>query len=57
MAFILLYMSDQVLALGLYLAGIGATRQDRVKRETNLEDFKSIYGIHPLVVAQIWEDL
>lgn len=52
-----LYTSDRVLSFGLELMGIDIARQQRVKRETNLEDFKAFYGVHPLVITRIWEDL
>jgi hypothetical protein len=33
-------------------------RESRIaRRESCIGDFKAVYGIHPLVLAQIWEDL
>jgi len=52
-----IYTPEQMLTRGLKLAGMGARRQARQCEEENIEDFKSIYGTHPIVLAQIWEDL
>jgi len=52
-----IFTSDQVLVHGLQLVGFDETRQARVKKETNIEDFKAHYGVHPFVIATIWEEL
>lgn len=57
MSLIVVYSPDQVLQRALLLAGVGEGRQAMQKRQTLLEDFKAIYGAHPMVLAQIWEDL
>jgi hypothetical protein len=54
---ILIYTPDQVLRRGLSLAGMDVDRQEKQNRESCIGDFKAAYGIHPLVLAQIWEDL
>lgn len=41
---------------GLLFAGFDRRRQ-RVRRETNLDRFRSAYGSNPVVLARIWEDL
>lgn len=53
---LVLYTADEVLEDGLLLYGFSKARQQRVKRDTNLELFRSRFGIHPVVVAQVWED-
>jgi len=54
----LVYSPTQILERGLTLAGADTKRlMNRQKRETTIEDFKSFYGSHPAVLAQIWEDL
>lgn len=45
------------MSIGLGLMGFPPERQQRVKRSTNLADFQAFFGVHPLVVAKIWEDL
>ena len=54
---LLLYTPDQVLWRGLSLAGMSRQRQRRQKKHVNINDFKAYYGAHPMVLAQIWEDL
>ena len=39
------------------MVGVDRERQRRQKRSTKVEDFKAHYGVHPIVCAQIWEDL
>jgi hypothetical protein len=39
-----LYSPDGMLEMGLELAGFDANKQGRVKRETNVQLFKSHYG-------------
>ena len=53
----LILTPDQIMRKGLELCGYDLKRQQRVKRETNLERFKDSYGSHPVVYAQIFEDL
>jgi hypothetical protein len=48
---------DEMLTKGLRLAGYKRRRRNRVKKETNIERFKAIFGSSPAVVAAIWEDL
>jgi len=57
MVLLRIFTSDQVLALGLQLVGFDEERQARVKKETNIEDFVAHYGVHPFVIATIWEEL
>lgn len=57
MAYLLIYTSDQVLSYGLSLVGFDSIRQSRQKKATNIEDFKAHYGVHPFVIASIWEQL
>ena len=54
---ILVYSTDQVLWRGLELAGMERRKFERQKRQTNLEDFRGIYGTHPMVLAVLWEKL
>ena len=54
---ILVYSTDQVLWRGLELAGMERRKFDRQKRQTNLEDFRGVYGTHPMVLAVLWEKL
>jgi len=48
---------DEMLKIGLRLAGYKRRRMRRAKKETNIERFKAQYGSSPAVVAAIWEDL
>ena len=57
MSLMYIYSGTQVLSIGLELMGITRGRQQRVQYSTNLHDFKAFFGVHPLVVARIWEDL
>lgn len=54
---LIIYTPSQMLQRGLELAGMSIDRQRRQKRESCINDFKAIYGAHPLVLADIWEDL
>lgn len=49
--------SDEMLHCGLRLGGFDARRQQRVKRSTNLERFRALYGSNPVVYAEIFHDL
>lgn len=49
--------ADEILQMGLALIGFSQQRQANVQRTTNLLRFKAHYGSHPIVYAQIWEDL
>jgi len=42
---------------GLRLVGMKRARIDRQKQAINVSDFKSHFGVHPVVLAQVWEDL
>jgi hypothetical protein len=53
----LILTDDEVLCKGLDFVGFGAERRARVKKETSIDRFKSLYGSKPLVYAQLWEDL
>ncbi len=54
---VLILTTDEILRKGLLLVGFDVRRQQNVKRETNIGRFKTHYGSHPVVLAQIWEDL
>ena len=49
--------ADEILQMGLALLGYNQHRQANVQRATNILRFKAHYGSHPIVYAQIWEDL
>jgi len=53
----IVYTPTQILERGLSLAGMSEARQRRQKRSSSINDFKAIYGIHPVVVADVWVDL
>jgi hypothetical protein len=48
---------DDMLRIGLDLAGFHISRQEQVQRGTNIRRFQSHYGSSPLVCTTIWEDL
>jgi hypothetical protein len=48
---------DEMMKIGLKLAGYKQRLVDRAKKETNIERFKAQYRSSPAVVAAIWEDL
>ena len=48
---------DEVLSEGLALYGFDEARQAIQNRKSNLNDFKAHFGVSPVVVAQVWEDL
>lgn len=52
-----IFTGDEIMRIGLDLAGFSLRRQSRVMRKTNVERFKSFYGAEARVYAQIWEDL
>jgi len=54
-----LYTPDQVMYRGLFLASRDWTmdRLFKLDREILIEEFKSYYGSHPVVLAQVWEEL
>ena len=54
---ILHYTPEQVLRIGLKLAGASKQQQERRLQKTNIKDFKAIYGTEPVVCAKIWDDL
>ena len=53
----LIYTPDQILHRGLRLVGMEDNNMQKQSRKSNIEDFKAFYGCHPVVLAQIWEDL
>jgi hypothetical protein len=54
---LVVYTADEILSIGLSLTRIDTFRQEKVDRETNLDRFRSLLGLNPVVYAQIWEDL
>jgi hypothetical protein len=50
-------LPDEMLKIGLRLAGYKQLQMDRAKKDTTIEWFKTQYGSTPAVVAAIWEDL
>jgi hypothetical protein len=48
---------DEILWKGLEIGGFDRWRQQRVKRETCLRQFRALYGSNPVVYAEIIEDL
>jgi hypothetical protein len=54
---VVILTADEILSKGLLMVGFDVSRQQRVKRSTNLERFRSHFGSNPVVYAQIWEDL
>ena len=58
MAAVVPMTEDGFLELGLRLHRNGLYSSGRkVKRETKIENFRSVYGPHPGVMAEIWNDL
>jgi hypothetical protein len=53
----LIILPDEMLKIGLRLAGYKQRRMDRAKKETNIEHFKAQHKLSPAAVAAIWEDL
>ena len=54
----ILLTSDEVLERGLVLLGWEEERLNKRKRkETNIDQYVGIYGVHPAVTAQLLEDL
>ena len=45
------------MAEGLKMAGYSTARQQNVQRKTNVERFKSAFGVPPVVYAEIWDEL
>lgn len=54
---LVVYTPDEILWKGLDLAGFDISRKRNVNQVQNLERFKAHYGSHPVVYAQIWEDM
>jgi len=52
-----IYTADQLLRIGLKMLGSDEHRQKRQSKKSNLADFKAHYGVYPIVIAQMWEDL
>lgn len=57
MAQLYIYTGDQVMRIGLEMMGFPLERQQRVQYKTRSKDFKAFFGVHPFIVARIWEDL
>jgi len=53
----LIYSSEEVLNEGLRIIRCGGQRAARVQRKTNINRFKSAFGVHPKVYTDIWYDL
>ena len=47
----------QMLRRGLCLVNIDQTKQRRRLYKTNVEDFKSFFGKHPVHLCRVWRDL
>ena len=54
---LLIYTPAEMLEEGLKALGWTETEIDRVRKETNMERFRSHFGADPDVLAHIWEDL
>lgn len=54
---IYIFSPDQVLVIGLHIAGYKPQQIRRVKRDTNIDCFKDSFGVAPIVYAQLWRDL
>ena len=48
---------DEIMEIGHKLGGMTVARQQKQKRATLLDDFKSLYGSKPVVIAQMWVGL
>jgi len=57
MASLYIYSADQVMRIGLKLYGFDLERQNRVQYSTRLKNFKAFFGVHPLIIARLWEEL
>jgi len=56
----LVYSPDQVMKRGLLLAASGEWTEERLfaqKHTVLVNDFKAIYGAHPIVLAELWIEL
>jgi len=51
------YTADEILRIGLDLAGVKERTKQRAKFETQMQMFVDRYGSNHVVCAQIWEDL
>ena len=51
------YSPDQVLLIGLRIAGFKERQIKQAKRKSNLDRFGDSYGVDPIVYCQIWKDL
>jgi len=54
---VFIYTADQILRKGLHLVGYDDYMQGNVKREANVDRFKSAFGSKPIVCAEIFNDL
>ena len=52
-----IYTPDEVLAVGLEIAGYCAKRQQTVQRTTIIKRFTDHFGVAPVVHGVFWEDL
>jgi hypothetical protein len=48
---------DEIMTKGLYLEGYDRDAQNKMTRARKLDEFNSIYGSLPVVIAAIWDDL
>lgn len=53
----IIYTPDQVMRRGLLMVGVNDMQQQKQLRKTNIEDFKAHFGVLPVVLASIWEEL
>lgn len=49
--------ADNILELGLELAGYDLRRQRRFKEKNRIKRFRKFYGSTPFVLVQVWNDL
>lgn len=49
--------ADEILSKGLNLLGWDTSRVEKWKSETALEQYRGMYGVNPVVTAQLCEDL
>jgi hypothetical protein len=54
---VVILTADEIMGKGLLLVGFDIHCKQNVKTKTNICCFKTHFGSHPVVYAQIWEDL
>lgn len=54
---LLILTADEIMEEELLLAGYTTQRQAKVNRKENLARFVSCFGVPPVVLAQLWEEL